>query len=135
MGILDSKVTKLNNRMANKFAKSYGLMLKAKAKESAAAMWMNEKQNKVHDEIMARTLVALPDGKWSGKGPVPKIGDVVNVAVNGIGKSQVLGYWLEYGWTGLVVLPMDPPEWFLKQNGKGNVAVVYGAELNDGDMA
>jgi hypothetical protein len=66
---------------------------------------------------------------WSAPFEPPAIGDWVRVSVNGIGRGTVVGYFVEYGWLGVCVQPFDPPEWYVKQNGKGAVCGVMGAEL------
>lgn len=69
--------------------------------------------------------------KWSGGKPLPAIGDVVKLAVNGCGLGEVVGYFTEDGWLGVKLHLQAPPEWFLKQN-KGNVpAFAFGRELGE----
>ena len=70
----------------------------------------------------------FPEGKWSGKFK-PEIGESVVAAVNGIGTCTVLGYYVEGGWTGVIVLPENPPEWFVRQNGQNAVCGLFGAEI------
>lgn len=67
--------------------------------------------------------------KWSGGEFVPGIGTEVTVRVNFIGKATVTGYFVEHGWLGLHVKPSDPPEWYVKQNGRGAGCHVFGAEI------
>lgn len=69
--------------------------------------------------------------KWSGKGEPPARGDVVEVSINGIGKSTVIGYFVEHGFLGVEVRPIAPPAWYVEQNGKGASCLVFGAELNE----
>lgn len=66
---------------------------------------------------------------WSGGLPVPSIGDAVEITVNGIGPGTVVGYFTEYNWLGVEVMPVSPPTWFTRQNGPGKTALVYGVEL------
>ena len=70
----------------------------------------------------------FPDGKWSGNF-IPEIGETILAVVNGIGRCQVLGYYLEDGWNGVIVLPESPPEWFICQNGENSVCGLFGAEI------
>ena len=75
-----------------------------------------------------------PEGAmWSGAArgiPAPPLpGDRVRVRMNGIGPGTVLGRFTEYGYAGLVVLPDDPPDWYVRQNGAGATAGVFGAEI------
>lgn len=58
---------------------------------------------------------ALP--KWTGMDHPPKVGAIVNLKVNQIGPAAVRGYFLEDGWLGLKVFPLDPPDWYVRQNG------------------
>lgn len=88
-----------------------------------------KKQEAIQDGLMARMLSDVPDGIWSGVCAIPKIGDIVNVDVNDIGPSEVLGYWLEAGYVGCVVRPSEPPEWYVRQNGSGAACVVFGIEI------
>ena len=66
---------------------------------------------------------------WSATSDPPAIGAKVEVSVNDIGPATVLGYFVEYGWLGVCVEPSDPPEWYVKQNGRHAVCGVMGAEL------
>lgn len=70
----------------------------------------------------------FPAGKWSGNF-IPEIGETILAAINGIGRSEVLGYYLEDGWNGVIVLPENPPEWFIRQNGENSVCGLFGAEI------
>lgn len=67
--------------------------------------------------------------KWSGVALPPKVGDVVKVKINGIGRSIVCHYFTEHGWLGLVVKPTRPPAWFSKQYHKVATCHVFGAEI------
>lgn len=70
----------------------------------------------------------FPIGKWSGNF-IPKIGETVFAVINDIGKCQVLGYYLEDGWIGVIAKPAQPPEWFIRQNGKNAVCGLFGTEI------
>lgn len=75
-----------------------------------------------------------PEGAmWSGAArgfPAPPLpGDRVRVRMNGIGPGTVLGRFTAYGYAGVVVLPDDPPDWYVRQNGAGATAGVFGAEI------
>lgn len=61
----------------------------------------------------------------------PEIGETILAVVNGIGKCQVLGYYLKDGWSGVIVLPENPPEWFIRQNGRNGVCGLFGAEIRE----
>lgn len=62
-------------------------------------------------------------------GPMPQVGDRVNVNVNGLGPAKVTGYFIEHGFMGICVDVENPPEWALKQNGPGATYHVFGNEL------
>ena len=62
---------------------------------------------------------------WVSTKPIPKVGTIINVRVNGIGKSEVLKYFVEYGFIGLFVQPLDPPEWYRKQNASEMDSALY----------
>ncbi|MBR2426873.1 MAG: hypothetical protein IKB16_09055 [Lentisphaeria bacterium] len=70
----------------------------------------------------------LPTGKWSGKN-IPKIGDTISAKINNLGKCYVLGYLLQDEWISVIAKPLNPPEWFIKQNGKSALATLFGAEI------
>jgi len=48
--------------------------------------------------------------------------------MNGIGRSKVLKYFVEHGFIGLLVQPIDPPAWYIKQNGANEPCHVYTPE-------
>ena len=70
----------------------------------------------------------LPAGKWSSK-TIPKIGDTISAKINNIGKCYVLGYLLQDEWISVIAKPFNPPEWFIKQNGKSALVTLFGAEI------
>ena len=76
-----------------------------------------------------RITKTVPTGKWSGKQSVPALGETVQVSMNGIGPAIVLGYFAEDDWLGLFVHPINPPEWYCRQNGDAAACHVFGAEL------
>ena len=70
----------------------------------------------------------LPAGKWSGKN-IPKIGDTISAKINNLGNCYVLGYLLQNEWISIIVKPLNPPEWFIKQNGKSALTTLFRAEI------
>tara|TARA_B100000214_G_C23541082_1_gene434063 strand:+ start:38 stop:367 length:330 start_codon:yes stop_codon:yes gene_type:complete len=68
---------------------------------------------------------------WVSKMPIPKVGDEVNVTINGIGRSIVLKYFVEHGFIGLLVQPQNPPTWYVKQNGADEPCHVFPAECTE----
>ena len=66
---------------------------------------------------------------WGSDKPIPAVGSEVNVKINGIGRSKVLKYFVEYGFIGMLVQPFDPPAWYIKQNGADEPCHVFPAEV------
>ena len=69
--------------------------------------------------------------KWVTDKPVPAVNTLVNVKINGIGRSKVLRYFTEHGFLGLVVKPLSPPDWYAKQNGADAECHVFPAECEE----
>ena len=69
--------------------------------------------------------------QWVCEKPIPAVGSEVNVKINGIGRSTVLKYFVEYGFIGLLVQPQNPPTWYIKQNGKDEPCHVYPSECEE----
>lgn len=75
---------------------------------------------------------AINSGKWSGRKymPVPDVGTVVNVTMNGLGLATVLSHHVVEGWLGVMVRFHNPPEYYTRQNhGANPPGLVYGAEM------
>ena len=68
---------------------------------------------------------------WVSTKQIPYIGTDVNVKINGIGRSVVKKYFVEYGFIGLIVKPYDPPAWYIKQNGADAVCHVFPSETEE----
>jgi len=62
---------------------------------------------------------------WGSDQPFPAVGSEVTVKINGIGRSTVLKYFVEYGFIGLLVQPIDPPAWYRKQNESKTDSALY----------
>lgn len=67
---------------------------------------------------------------WSNDKPLPAIGTQVHVRINGIGAAVVEKYFIEYGFLGLLVRPLNPPDWYVKQNGRRALGHVFGIEVD-----
>jgi hypothetical protein len=73
--------------------------------------------------------------KWSGDNAPPAIGAKVKVYMNSLGNGEVVGYFSEYGWLGVLVVLSKPPSWWRKQtrergeNPATTPAHIYGKEL------
>jgi len=62
--------------------------------------------------------------KFSG-GPIPAVGDTINIVMNKIGPARVEGYMIEHGFLGVIATPLAPPAWLETQhaeNAKRNPA-------------
>ena len=69
--------------------------------------------------------------QWASDKSIPSVGTKVNVRMNSIGESVVLKYFVEHGFIGLLVQPLDPPAWYIKQNGKDEPCHVYPIETEE----
>lgn len=70
--------------------------------------------------------------KWSGLEPVPEIGSEVLITINRIGMARVVSYAAFAGYLGLMAYPLNPPDWWICQNGAAcadNASLVFGAEI------
>lgn len=72
---------------------------------------------------------------WSGDGQPPGVGECVNVRINGIGPAKVERYFIQDGFLGVLATPLQPPEWYVKQNGYNVAAHVFGAEMDADPIA
>lgn len=89
------------------------------------AAW-NEDMSQCVNKIKAvEAGVAL----WSGTMDPPKVGDVIRIKINNIGQAEVVGYGVADCWLGVMAKPMNPPAWYVKQNGGNIASIVYGAEI------
>ena len=59
----------------------------------------------------------------------PKIGDRVDVVINGFGSGEVIGYFVESGFLGIYVVPDERPKWHRLQNPDRPYCMVFGAEV------
>ena len=58
---------------------------------------------------------------WSGGDfSLPSVGDLIRIKMNGIGAAEVIGYFREGGFIGVVTKPISPPEWLKKQLARGS---------------
>ena len=63
--------------------------------------------------------------------PLPKVDDELTVTFNGINKVIVTGYFVEYGFIGLLCRPIDPPQWYIKQNGRDASCHIFPSETKE----
>lgn len=68
---------------------------------------------------------------WSGSDEPPARGARVEVSVNSLGTGEVVGYFVEGGYLGVMVRfdEATRPEWHRRQNPNNDPARVFGAEL------
>jgi len=76
--------------------------------------------------------VHVVKGLWTGKGPVPAIGDKISINFNSLGSGVVERYFVEDGYLGVRVKLLKRPDWHVKQNGKHykGLSNVFGNEIN-----
>lgn len=72
---------------------------------------------------------------WFGTYAPPKVGQVVQIKINKIGAATVVGYFIEGGYLGVLNQPIDPPDWYVKQNGGNVVGGAFGPEIFDNNGA
>ncbi|VTU32011.1 hypothetical protein H4CHR_02924 [Variovorax sp. PBS-H4] len=69
---------------------------------------------------------------WSAPFDPPAIGDTIRIRINAIGLAKVTAYASMDGYLGVMAAPIDPPDWWIKQNGKPsptNDGLCFGAEI------
>ena len=66
--------------------------------------------------------------RWSDNLPPPSIGAKTR-ALGDLGEGQVVGYFSEHGYLGVLIRLDAPPKWFVEQNGATTPCHIYGAEL------
>jgi len=76
----------------------------------------------MHDRWIMTFMVyrteAGEDLKWSAKFPLPKIGDHIRITMNGIGEAEVVGFFKEGGFVGVMTRALNPPKWLKDQREK-----------------
>jgi len=53
--------------------------------------------------------------KWSASFPLPTMGQRIRVTMNGIGDAEVVGFFKEEGYVGVMTKALDPPTWLKEQ--------------------
>lgn len=61
--------------------------------------------------------------------PIPAVGETVHCTVNRIGELKVTGYFREGGFVGIQGEALNPPEWFVKQNGADREVFIFPSEF------
>lgn len=74
---------------------------------------------------------------WSGRYPVPEIGDPVYVHMNQIGPGVVTGYLSQGGYLGCLVQVDEHtrPDWHKRQSPDNRPCALFGAEMTPGGEA
>jgi hypothetical protein len=81
-------------------------------------------------EGVKRRLVNDADPfKWSGDNDPPALGAKVKIYMNALGTGTVVGYFVEYGWFGVLVKLNKAPAWWRKQNPSNRPAHLFGLDL------
>lgn len=62
---------------------------------------------------------------WASDKPIPSKGDEVCVNINSVGRSIVMGLFVENGYIGLIVQPTNPPDWYKNQNPSTSDSALY----------
>ena len=69
--------------------------------------------------------------KWSHPSmDVPALDTLIYVRINQVGLARVTSYFVEDGYLGVMVQPIAPPEWYVKQNGRHAPAHFFGSEVD-----
>ena len=87
----------------------------------------------IKTEVVETKSISRPKGtyteferlQWVANKPLPAVGSEVTVKVNGIGRSTVLRYFVEHGFVGLLVQPLNPPTWYKNQNASTTDSALY----------
>ena len=87
----------------------------------------------IKTELVETKSISRPKGtypefnelQWVANKPLPAVDSEVTVKINGIGTSKVLKYFVEHGFIGLVVQPLNPPTWYRDQNASDTDSALY----------
>ena len=87
----------------------------------------------IKTELVDTKSISRPKGtytefeqlQWVSNKPLPAVGTEVEVKINSIGRSKVLKYFVEHGFIGLVVQPLNPPTWYRDQNASTTDSALY----------
>lgn len=102
--------------IANYAGNSYGLL------ELPAGVVQRTEEN-YHDTSIL---------KWSGKHPIPAIGERVRINFNEFGNGRVVNYFYEHGYLGVYVKLVKAPAWHNKQmagNPRKGHCMAFGVEV------
>ena len=87
----------------------------------------------IKTELVETRSISRPKGtytefdqlQWVANKTLPPVDSEVTVKINGIGRSKVLKYFVEHGFIGLVVQPLNPPTWYRDQNASTADSALY----------
>lgn len=63
--------------------------------------------------------------KWSARFPLPQIGEHIRITMNGIGEAEVVGFFKEGGYVGVMTKALNPPKWLKDQREKDRKSADY----------
>ena len=77
---------------------------------------------------------------WSGETPIPAVGDIVSIRMNGFGKVRVLSHFASDGgkpgdgvetyFIGFTAEILNPPQWYIEQNnGENPSGAFFGIDI------
>jgi hypothetical protein len=68
--------------------------------------------------------------RYSGKNPVPALGQEVEATINNLGRGVVVGYQAIDGYLGVNVELTNPPKWHVRDNGGRTTGLLFGVEID-----
>lgn len=72
---------------------------------------------------------------WSGADLPPAIGAEVDLRINRCGLATVLAYFVHEGYLGIQAQLKNPPDWYVRQNGRSTPCHAFGAEIRPAALA
>lgn len=65
--------------------------------------------------------------KWSALFPLPTLGQRIRITMNGIGDAEVVGFFKEEGYVGVMTKALNPPSWLKEQRARERELTCYAA--------
>jgi hypothetical protein len=65
--------------------------------------------------------------KWSASFPLPTLGQRIRITMNGIGEAEVVGFFKEEGYVGVMTKALNPPSWLKEQRAREREFTSYAA--------
>lgn len=63
--------------------------------------------------------------KWSAVFPLPALGQRIRLTMNGIGEAEVVGFFKEEGFVGVMTKALNPPERLKKQRARERESAAF----------